>query len=580
MHQQSRKKQSTRKKVPIAVEKRRIPVSIDDFKNIIEENYAYVDKTLFIQELWESGADVSIIPRPRRFGKTVNMSTLRYFFEKSEKSNAHLFANLKIWQLPKYRKLQGTFPVIFLSLKGVKDALDWESAFNRIKLIISEEYSRHRYLFQSQVLEPNEKQFFMDIINRTASMDEYSFSLKYLSKWLSRFHQSKVIILIDEYDSPIINAYMRGFYDPMLSFMRAWLGEGLKGNPHLERGVITGILRVAKEDLFSSLNNPVTYTILNEPFADKFGFLEEEVCALLEEYGLTDKLEEMRKWYNGYRIGTSTVYNPWSVNNCLQRGGTVGAYWVNTGGTGLLDRLLLQGGTDLKGDLEEILAGHESIRLISEGTPLSSLDRDGSSVWNILLFSGYLTLAAPPVLEEGEVKCSLRIPNYEVDCLYKHIIKNWFYETIKEDGASIMLKSLLNGDIDTFETIFNKFILETMSYYDLSEDEPEKIYHALVLGMLVFLRETHEIKSNRESGYGRYDVLVIPKNSKELGIVIEFKVFNSSQNKNLAAAAESGLKQIKEKKYSQELHQRGIKKVLAICMAFRGKQLFIKHKMV
>jgi len=575
MNQPSHKKQPARKKkVPATLEKRPIPVSNDDFKNIIEGNYAYVDKTLFIQELWENGADVSIIPRPRRFGKTINMSTLRYFFEKSDTSNSHLFKNLKIWKEPKYRALQGTFPVIFITLKEAKDDTSWEATFSTIKNIIAKEYSRHDYLLRSKTLKQIDKKIFKDIVNGTASDTVYSFSLKYLSEFLSNFYKRKVIVLIDEYDSPIINAYLRDFYDPMLSFMRKWLGAGLKGNSYLERGVITGILRVTKEDLFSSLNNPMTFTLLNATFADKFGFLEEEVYALLKEYGLTSKLEGMRKWYNGYRIGTTTVYNPWSVNNCLHQGGELDPYWTNTGGTELLERFILQGNARVKSELEAILEGHESVQPITEGTPLSVLDKDGASVWNMLLFSGYLTLAAPPVKKEGVANCSLRIPNYEVYCVYNNIIKNWFENTITD--ANMLLNSLVKGDINTFSTMFNHFIIETLSYYDLAKDDPEKVYHALVLGMLAFLRETHEIKSNRESGYGRYDVMVIPKNRSELGIVIEFKIFDPKQNKDLAAAARSGLKQIEEKQYAQELYQRGINRVQAICMAFHKKKVVIK----
>jgi len=614
--------------------KRRLPISIDDFKRIIEENYAYVDKTLFIQELWENGADVSIIPRPRRFGKTVNMSMLRYFFEKSAKDNSPLFTNLNIWKIPEYRALQGTFPVIFLTLKGAKDAADWNGAYERLKFIIAEEYRRHSFLLDSDCLQPDEKQTFQSIINRSASEITYSFSLKFLSHCLRSYHQKNVIILIDEYDSPIINAYLRNFYDPMLLFMRAWLGEGLKGNSNLARGVITGILRVAKEDLFSSLNNPKTYTILDKAFADKFGFLEQELSILLEEYGLSTQLESMRKWYNGYRIGSQTVYNPWSIMNCIDSDGALRAYWVNTGGTGILNRILLKGSEYHKNEIEVLLSEDELIKPIREGSTLRSLDKDGESIWNILLFSGYLTLANSPTYNETIANCSLKIPNYEVHCLYKEIIKDWFFTTIKEEGTHYLLKSLLTGDIDTFATLLNKFIIETISYYDIPENEPEKIYHALVLGMLIFLRETHEVKSNRESGYGRYDVLIIPKNKNDLGIVLEFKTFNletaiqgdkvmqdfesgsfamgvdhsqkvkatpiandygskdcvnlspsiavfrfnPKQNKDLEEGALSALKQIEDKQYSQELHQRGIANVLGIGLAFQGKQVVINHR--
>jgi len=445
---QPQKKHSTRKKkVSVTVERRPIPIAVDDFKELIESNYSYVDKTLFIQELWEKGAKVSIIPRPRRFGKTLNMSTLRYFFEKSEKNNAHLFTNLKIWEISKFRELQGTYPVIFLTLKDLKNALNWESALEKMKLIIADEFKRHRYLLQSDVLYPEDKELFQNIINRTASEGVYNRSLKYLSQYLSDFYKKRVIILIDEYDAPLINAHLHDFYEPMVSFMQVWLGAGLKGNSCLERGVVTGILRVTKEDLFSTLNNPKIYTVLQDLFADKFGFLEEEVSALLDEYGLTDQLEGVRKWYNGYRFGSKTIYNPWSVINCIDSGGELDPYWINTGNTDLLEPFITKGDASVKSELTKIIAGEESIQEIPEGTTLSALTDDGSSVWNILLFSGYLTLAAPPVKEAGVPKCSLRIPNHEVYCIYKQIIENWLNKKFTNQNPLKVLRSLVEGDI-------------------------------------------------------------------------------------------------------------------------------------
>lgn len=558
--------------------KRRVPISVTDFKQIIENNYAYVDKTLFVQELLEKGADVSIIPRPRRFGKTINMSMLKYFFEKSDQDHAHLFAGTNIWKIPEYRALQGNYPVIFLTLKGGKDASNWQEAFENIKFIIGEEFRRHKYLLNSNCLDPDEKENFQEVINRTASDTIYLFSLKSLSKYLKSYFKKNVIILIDEYDSPIINAYLRNFYEQMLLFMRGWLGEGLKDNSNLERGVITGILRIAKEDLFSSLNNPKTYTILEETFADKFGFLEKELSILLNEYGLLNELESMRKWYNGYCLGPYTVYNPWSIMNCIDSNGALRPYWVNTGGRDILNRLVMNGSEYLKSEIEDVLSGHSVTKPIEEGTSLKSLDKDGESAWNILLFSGYLTLAEPPKYEKGTTYCKLKIPNYEIDCLYQQIIKEWFYTTIKQEGTNLLLKTLLFGDVDNFSTLFNKFIMETISYYDLSENEPEKIYHALILGILIFLRDTHEVKSNRESGYGRYDVLIIPKEKKDLGIVMEFKTVNPKQD--LEEGAANALEQIEKRHYAQELRQRGIAQVMGLGLAFQGKQVVIKHKML
>ncbi|MBA2368113.1 MAG: AAA family ATPase [Candidatus Protochlamydia sp.] len=396
-----------------------LPIGISDFKLLIEGGYAYVDKTLFIQELIEIGAQVTLIPRLRRFGKTLNLSMLRYFFEKSPNATSHLFSSLNIWKEPKYRQLQGKYPVIFLSLKDVK-CLSWEETFEKFRQIIASEFERHRYLLEGDFLSPTEKKSFQLILEVNGNKALYECSLNLLTKWLHRYYNKRAILLIDEYDTPAHSAYLGGFYDTLISFLRNWLSAGLKDNSCLERGVLTGILRIAKESVFSGLNNLKSVTILNESFQDKFGFLESEVKILLEKYQLANKLPEIREWYNGYRIGScGGIYNPWSVLTCISEGGRLYPYWVNTSDNGLMKQLITKGGEDLKSEIEVLLRDGIVEKTIEDGIIFTSLDNSPAAVWSLLLFSGYVTLASTPVYGKP---CQLRIPNVEVGELYKSMV--------------------------------------------------------------------------------------------------------------------------------------------------------------
>ncbi|MBA3238670.1 MAG: AAA family ATPase [Parachlamydiaceae bacterium] len=556
---------------------RRLPIGISDFKEIVERDYAYIDKTLLIQEIYEHGTKVILMPRPRRFGKTLNLSMLRYFFEKSAVDHSHLFINFNIWKQEKYKGLQGQFPLIFLSLKEMKDA-DWETAYGKLKLLISDEFARHYYLLENPELLPREKLDFQEIIDRIASQAIYENSLKMLSKLLSQYHKRNVMILIDEYDTPVISSYLNNYYDPMMNFMRNWLTAALKDNSFLEQGIMTGILRVAKESFFSGLNNLSTFTILNETFSSQFGLLEKEVISLLAEFDLMDCLEEMRKWYNGYRIGSKTLYNPWSILQCIYNKGQLQPYWVNTSENELLKQLIIQGGEDLKIELEQILLGQELEKPFEESLSFESLAKGNSeAIWNILLFSGYLTPSGPATYK-GIPKCSLKIPNLEIASLYNSIIREWFTASIQARNFDLLLSSLITGNMETFISLFEDFLESAMSYYDIGLEEPEKIYHAFILGMLISLRDTHEVKSNRESGYGRYDVMLIPKDHDALGNIFEFKKIRAQEGKDLNSGALSALQQIEDKNYKHELQERGIRKILCLGLAFQGKKVMIKYK--
>jgi hypothetical protein len=556
--------------------KKPLPIGISDFKKLIDGGYAYVDKTLLVQEIMEQATEVALIPRMRRFGKTLNISMLRYFFEKSEQDPSLLFQDLNIWKNEKYRSLAGRFPVIFLSLKDVKH-LSWEETYSSLCTLIALEFDRHSYLQEGDILSAKEKIIFHKILfEEKGDQTLFERSLLHLSTWLHRFHKERVILLIDEYDTPAHSAYLGGYYDILISFLRNWLSNGLKDNRSLERGVLTGILRIAKESIFSGLNNVSAYSIMNEGFQDKFGLLESEVEQLLEDSGFSHLSPEIRQWYDGYRIGACTgIYNPWSVLKCIAEKGVLDSYWVNTSDNALMKQLITQGGEELKKDVEQLLKMGVIEKTIEEGIVFSDLENSPNAVWCLLLFSGYLTIETTPA---PGVPSRLRIPNIEVGKLYQSMIFNWFEKTIHLTNYHLLLNSLTSGDISTFSQIFQEFLLSSVSVFDVTPEEPEKIYHAFILGMLIGLKDRYELKSNRESGYGRYDVILIPKNPNELGIIMEFKKIGRFEKINLETAVIAALKQIEDKKYAQEFLDRGVKRILNIGLAFEGKKVLIRSQ--
>jgi len=565
---------------------KKLPIGISDYKKIVEEEYSYVDKTLFIQEVIQLGAEVILIPRPRRFGKTSNLSMLRYFFEHSEKNLAYLFQHFAIWKTP-YREEQGKYPVIFLSLKRVKNRT-WEQAYEGLKLIIMREFERFQFLITAcfsegkkagyPLLSDTEKMQFQCVLDGSASQTLFTDSLKMITLWLERYYQRKVIVLIDEYDTPIHAAYLHAYYEPMIDFMREWLTEGLKDNPCLQKAVLTGILRIGKESIFSGLNNPGCYTVLEEEFCDKFGLLEEEVMLLLQEHKVSYQIEEIRSWYNGYHIGSCSVYNPWSILECIQKKGEIKPYWVNTSDNELIKDLLIQGHSSVKKDLERLLIGESITKSIHDTIALKNLANDAQTVFGLFLFSGYLTLAKRPVYENGALQCELQIPNREVHALYTSIVTDWMTYITPGHDLPALLNSLTQGDVVTFSAMLRELTMQSMSFYDIMQGEPERVYHAFVLGLLVTLAKTHEVKSNRESGFGRYDICIIPKCSSLLGIVIEFK--KVVLEKDLEKGALEALEQIEQRHYAKEIQSRGITKILLLGIAFYGKNLAIKEKVM
>jgi hypothetical protein len=559
--------------------KRKLPIGISDFKRVIDDNYYYVDKSLFIKEIIDSDSLVTLLPRPRRFGKTLNLSMLRYFFEKTAEDSGYLFKNLAIWRQGKeYTGKQGRYPVIYLTFKDVKSK-NWDKCLEQLQRVLGEEYRRHKYLLGNELLDLQEEKEYQKIINLTASEPAYENSLKKLSEYLERFYHTKVIILIDEYDAPIQGGYTNEYYQEVVNFMRNLLGGAFKDNSNLEKGVLTGILRVAKESIFSGLNNLEVCSLLKHEYSNHFGLLENEVEEMLKNYEIESETGEVKNWYNGYIFGENIIYNPWSIINFVKnwRDGLL-PYWVHTSSNDLVKQIITRSGREVKEDLERLIKRQAIKKAVDDNIVFGEIEKSADTIWSFLLFSGYLK-AISKELQNKRLYCELKIPNLEVEFLYEEIILGWFKESIHNDNLCLMLTSLTTGDIKTFGKILKEFVVKTFSYFDTGGKEPEKVYHAFVLGLLVNLGNDYEIKSNRESGYGRYDIMLIPEDTGKPGIVIEFKKVDRDENENLETAAEAALEQIAAKDYRRELIARGIRSIINLGIAFEGKEMMIKHGM-
>jgi len=555
---------------------KKIAIGTSDFRTLIDEDYYYVDKSLFIKDIIDDGARVLLIPRPRRFGKTLNMSLLRYFYErvKEGESTRDLFTGLKIEQHKEIMSRQGKYPVIYLTFKDEKYS-SWEDCKRGLELLMSNLYSMHEYILDGNGLNEYQKASFINILSEKADTVELSKSLGQLCYYLHEYYKMKVVILIDEYDVPIQGGYVNNYYNIMIEFMRNFLSGAFKDNTYLEKAVLTGILRVSKESIFSGLNNLKVCTILEEKYSEYFGFLEKEVEEMLKYKGIEFQIEDVKKWYNGYIFGGNILYNPWSILNCVDayKNGFK-PYWVNTSSNDLVKRLLTKGGESVKQELESLMNGEAIVKVINEDIVMHEIDKGTENVWSFLLFSGYLKVVKQEV-KNGKTYCELQIPNLEVLYLYQEIIMSWFKESINNDRFTLMLGSLLRGDIDTFEDILSEFVMKSVSYFD-TDNRNKSFYHAFVLGMLIGLGDDYQVESNKESGYGRYDVMVIPKDKSKLGIVMEFKKVNQKKKEDLETAIEAALQQIRDKNYKQELLNRGINSILEIGIAFQGKELLVR----
>ena len=548
--------------------KKAVPVGIENFERIINEDYYYVDKTLLIEELLINRAPVTLFTRPRRFGKTLNMSMLKYFFDvKNKEENKKLFENLKIYN-SEYMSEQGKYPVIFISLKDLK-ADTWEECLKRLKLFIFDLYAEFEYIREK--MNEWDKRKFEKVLYEKEDAD-YIMSLKFLSDSLYKYYGEKVIILIDEYDAPIINAFDKGYYNEAINFFQTFYSSALKTNNSLKYGVLTGITRIIKEGIFSGLNNLKVDTILNKKYSEYFGLLESEVIEMLDYFGMKYKIEEVKEWYNGYLFGESEVYNPWSIVNYIDNG-EIKAYWANVSGNTLLENMLDHAGESVYDDLKRFTDGESIEKYISDGTTIKSLLSNDDEIWQLLLYSGYLTKAKNQEKESDSNIYNLKIPNKEIRKYFGNMFLNRFFGT--EVKTNILIKALENGDIKKFEKTLGEIMINMLSHFDLDK-EMEKIYQVFMIGLVGFLMGKYEIISNDESGYGRYDLAMIPIKSNEKAYLMEFKI--SKTKKGMEERAEKALKQIDEKKYDTKLKARGIKNILKIGVAFYGKEVKVVFK--
>jgi hypothetical protein len=555
---------------------KKIPIGISDFKTLIEQDYLFVDKSQLIKEFWESDGQTILVPRPRRFGKTLNMSMIRYFFENSNEDNSYLFKGLDIENYKDIMKLQGKYPVIYLSFKDEKYS-SFEYLQIGLKNLLSRLYKEHDYCLDNEKIRDVDRDFYYSVLNKRANIIDLSDALKMLSEYLYNYYDEKVLILIDEYDVPIQASYVNNYYTEAIEFMRNLLSGAFKDNNALHKGMITGILRVARESIFSGLNNLKVESILSYNLSDKFGFTDSEIEKLVCDYNIKEELNSIKEWYNGYYFGETTIYNPWSILNYLSspKAG-LKPYWVNSSSNDLVNILLSKGSEEVKKDLESLINGSTITKLIDENIVMGDIEKSSDNLWSFLLFTGYLKVNSKERIGLRDYY-ALSIPNLEVTTLYHGLIESWFKDTITKNNYDIMINSLITGDIKVFGKLLRQFVLKSISYFDVGGYEGEKVYHAFVLGMLISLADTHEVLSNRESGYGRYDVMIIPKDISKLGIVIEFKKLDPDDEETLEETADIALKQISDKKYTTTLESRGITNIREIAIIFKGKEVYIKE---
>lgn len=550
-----------------------IPIGKEDFKEIIDDNCYFVDKTLLIRDIIDSGAKVSLFTRPRRFGKTLNMSMLRRYFEKTEQDNSYLFNGLKISQAgEKYLSHLGQYPVICISLKSMKQP-DFNSAFEEFKKIVSDEVRRHSELLSSEKIFESDKEEFLNICNRKGVYSTYNTALKFLSDRLYEVHGKKVIVLIDEYDVPLENAYFNGFYDEMISLIRSVFESVLKTNDSLEFAVLTGCLRISKESIFTGLNNLKVYTVLDNRFSQYFGFTEDEVKSLLSYYALDTSFDELKKWYDGYKFGKTEIYNPWSVLQYVDnlRSGNdlaFAPYWINTSSNSIIHELITQSDRRIRDDIEKLITGKSIEKPLYDDITYVNMNVKSEYIWSFLLHTGYLK-PKRCFMKGIQNYCEAVIPNMEIISSYENTFRQWFDESIRSADKSKLLEAVLAGDAENFQLEVNRWLLRSISYHDGYEN----FYHGFLVGLLEY-NDDYLVESNRESGMGRSDIIIKNVLMNDKAVVIEIKTVRDDETPE--EQCDAALNQIEEKQYEENLRNEGFSHIIKYGVAFNGKKCMVK----
>jgi hypothetical protein len=559
-----------------------VSLGAQQFDRLRERGGFYVDKTAFIQEWWESGADVTLITRPRRFGKTLNMSMLECFFSNQYAGRGDLFEGLEIWKNEKYRQLQGTYPVIFFSFAGVK-AGNMKDMKAMVKIVIANLYGRYREILKSDKFDENDREAFRAVNEKMEDVKAQT-AINMLCLFLQKYYEKEVLVLLDEYDTPMQEAWIGGYWEEAAGFFRSFFDNTFKTNPCLYHGIITGITRISKESIFSDLNNLNVITTTSEEYAVSFGFTEEEVFGILERVGLGEEKEQVKHWYDGFIFGSHTdIYNPWSITSFVKNNGKYSAYWVNTSSNGLLHSLVQTGKAEMKKTIETLIRGGSFQTMLDEQIVFNQLGSSETALWSLLLATGYLkVVAAETVGERKKEVFTLTLTNLEVSILFENMVNSWFRDNSRIPYNDF-IKAMLLDDVDSMNEFMNDIALASFSNFDVSKsasskDAPERFYHGFVLGLIVDLADRFTIKSNRESGFGRYDIMLKPHNQeKDCAYIIEFKVHKPRKEKDLEQTLANARLQIEEKQYEAELTAEGIapERIRKYGIVFRGKECLI-----